>query len=497
MRNDEKKKSPSISAINDDERRAFEEWKKKEEEQWALIKKMKKRQEVALREAEGERERVSCLRVLYCHCHQWIGHSLFLHLITTFSTIPQAKAWAIAEKESVQKWATEQRALIKRDRHKAANMALVSSKAANKIRQQQQQQEVDTGNVPSQNVTQVELEELRLQLKTSKDKDTAEIQKLKEVILRQERAIEALKCGKKNNIEEGLTIINPTRSTKSVVGGHDAKPPRRGLQVREPTAGPSKQNTSRVQLKSKSKLPPQRKDTNVINGSTKNGQINVEVEEATHASGEGDEPTELWLQRNISKMNDANNELVAKMNQDYSNDIQDGHHLISHDMQHRRPYNAADYDGRTKHETLKATTTTATTSNHHSEPSVPSFVTTTTILTPNPPSLNTTKTAAAAVVVDGGVGGGVQSTKKSRIMTYKNGTQKEVTPDGTITISFANGDRKRTYANEKKGVIVYYYASTKVSSMWCGMIVSKTALLNCHQMLKLLYDPHNLSRRHK
>jgi hypothetical protein len=239
MRNDEKNKSPLMSAVNNDERRAFEEWKKKEEEQWALIKNMKKRQEVALREAEGERERVSCLRVHYCRCHHWIRHSPSLHLITTFSAIPQAKAWAIAEKESVQKWATEQRALIKRDRHKAANMALVSSKAANKIRQQQQQ-EVDTGNAPSQNVAQVELEELRLQLKTSKDKDTAEIQKLKEVILRQERAIEALKCGKKNDIEEGLTISNPTRITKNVVDGHDAEPPRRGLQVREPTAGPSK-----------------------------------------------------------------------------------------------------------------------------------------------------------------------------------------------------------------------------------------------------------------
>jgi hypothetical protein len=64
MRNDAKK-SPLMSNINDDERKAFEEWKKKEEEQWALIKNMKKRQEVALREAEGERERVSCLCVLF------------------------------------------------------------------------------------------------------------------------------------------------------------------------------------------------------------------------------------------------------------------------------------------------------------------------------------------------------------------------------------------------------------------------------------------------
>lgn len=52
--------SRGAASIDVDEKKAFEEWKKKEEEQWALIKNMRKRQEAALREAEGERERVSC-----------------------------------------------------------------------------------------------------------------------------------------------------------------------------------------------------------------------------------------------------------------------------------------------------------------------------------------------------------------------------------------------------------------------------------------------------
>jgi hypothetical protein len=43
---------------------AFEDWKRREGEEWALIKNMRKRQEVALREAEGEQERVSCDYVL-------------------------------------------------------------------------------------------------------------------------------------------------------------------------------------------------------------------------------------------------------------------------------------------------------------------------------------------------------------------------------------------------------------------------------------------------
>lgn len=51
--------SRSTAPHDVDEKRALEEWKKKEAEQWALIKNMRKRQEAALREAEGERERVS------------------------------------------------------------------------------------------------------------------------------------------------------------------------------------------------------------------------------------------------------------------------------------------------------------------------------------------------------------------------------------------------------------------------------------------------------
>ena len=51
----------------EDEWRAFKEWKRKEGEQQALIKNTRKRQEVALREAEGERERVSsALRYSFC-----------------------------------------------------------------------------------------------------------------------------------------------------------------------------------------------------------------------------------------------------------------------------------------------------------------------------------------------------------------------------------------------------------------------------------------------
>jgi hypothetical protein len=47
--------SKAAAASNE---KAFEDWKTKESEEWALIKNMRRRQEAALREAEGERERV-------------------------------------------------------------------------------------------------------------------------------------------------------------------------------------------------------------------------------------------------------------------------------------------------------------------------------------------------------------------------------------------------------------------------------------------------------
>ena len=107
-------------------------------------------------------------------------------------------------------------------------------------------------------------------------------------------------------------------------------------------------------------------------------------------------------------------------------DPTDGENNLADDeeaLPQRKPYNAADYDGKTQAH------------------SIPQFVS-----APTPP----------------GQGGA----RASQIVTYQNGTTKEVLPDGTTTISFANGDRKRTYANEKKGIEVYYYAATKVSGVY-------------------------------
>jgi len=47
-----------------------------------------------------------------------------------------------------------------------------------------------------------------------------------------------------------------------------------------------------------------------------------------------------------------------------------------------------------------------------------------------------------------------------RVLCYRNGTQKEVLPDGTKIVKFTNGDIKTTYPNA--GIVVYFYATAKV-----------------------------------
>lgn len=345
----------------------------------------------------------------------------------------QAKAWSAAEKESVQKWVSEQRAVIEKYRHKAANAALIASKESNKGK-------YEDSNTEEQKAMRAELEELRSAMKCQRDKEKAEIKKLKDVIREQEKTIDALKSNK----EEGDGDNN------SAKGGKNSG----GLGPRPVLAdGSSKLNTTQQQS-SKSKAPPRK--TVGGDNSTRNRRggvladiteekLRVEVNE-TSSSAEEEEPSDLWLQRHLSKLNDANNRLGERLTdgvqQHCFTDVGETYQFTTEDNLLRKPYNAADYSG--KSDDLPDQAHYFSTSNN-ANPTVPSFVT-----APSP--------SHPATFTD-------QPRSKSQIVTYKNGTQKEVLPDGTTTISFANGDRKRTYANEKKGIVVYYYASTKVCAI--------------------------------
>ena len=312
--------------------KAIEDMKKKEEEQMALIKNMRRRQEAALREAEGERER--------------------------------AKAWAAAEKESVKKWVEEQRAVIRKDRHKAANAALLASRRVSRGKQDEDASE-------EEDELKARLEEMQLEMKKMKV-EAEEARKLKEQVRKQERMINALKRG--DSTANNTTQIKNGDAVKrrTALGDHA-----------------SKENMQQQR--------PKTDGNNIVVVENANKQPVVTTERPNHR------PT------------DSENNLVDEQA-----------------LPQRKPYNAADYDGGKPK--IQA----------HS---IPHFVS-----APTPPA---------------------QGGRPSQIVTYQNGTTKEVLPDGTTTISFANGDRKRTYANEKKGMEVYYYAATKVSDVFVlGFVVA-------------------------
>ncbi len=270
-----------------------------------------------------------------------------------------------------------------------------------------------------------ELDQLRSEAKCQKDKEKTEIKKLKEVIRQQEKVIDALKSSKEGGVGD-----NTVNGSKNSVG----------LKPRPVLAnGSSKLNTMHQQQPSKSKAPSSRKGRVLID--ITEDKLRDEVDETTFLAEE--EPSELWLQRHLSKLNNANNRLGEKntdgMQHHGFSSTEEMYQFANEDNLQRKSYNAADYCGKLDDLPTQAHFSMT----HHSNPTVPSIVT-----APIP----------SKKIAD-------QSRSKSQIVTYKNGTQKEVLSDGTITISFVNGDRKRTYANEKKGIVVYYYASTKVCAI--------------------------------
>ncbi|KAL7470358.1 hypothetical protein ACHAXS_010631 [Conticribra weissflogii] len=366
-----------------DDKEAFEEWKRKEEEQWSLIKNMRKRQEAALREAEGELQR--------------------------------AKAWAAAERESVHKWADEQRELIRKDRHKAANAALLASKKANKEIKK-------NGNISGGEGTKSEIDNLRAELKKMKI-EAEKAEKLKEKVSQQEKRIKQL-LSEKSHQEKLSSKATPKSNSgsKGVLNDSTTKQNRLG-----PSKPETREASGKVILKStKSRKAPDNMQQQMVPN---------DDEVTTLTEG----PSNRFFQRSLETPNNANNKLDNKLNKVKEPFIADPNLANQSEACQRKPYNAADYisnDG----------------AKQPLERSAPHQMSSG--MMPSPIIQNSGHDASNSQVPE-----------KCQVFTYRNGTQKTVQPDGTTTITFANGDKKRTYANEKKGIVVYYYAATKTTQI--------------------------------
>jgi len=370
-------KSRNAKTSNDgDEKEGFEEWKRKEEEQWSLIKNMRKRQEAALREAEGELQR--------------------------------AKAWAAAERESVHKWADEQRELIRKDRHKAANAALLASKKANKENKKNE-------NISGDDAMKSEIQRLRAELKKMKT-EVEKAAKLKEKVGQQEKKIKEL-LSEKNNKEK--MSLKDTRKANS--GSTGVLSDSTTKQNRQGPSKPEEKESRKVILK----------NTRSLNAPNNMRQQLVPNDD--EVATVTDEHSNNFLQRSLETLNNANNKLDDKLSKNKDPFIPDVNQINQSEVSQKKPYNAADYTGND-----------VTQLSHHMKSAA----------MPSPLVQNSGSFPSDSQVLE-----------KCRVFTYRNGTQKTVQHDGTTTISFANGDKKRTYANEKKGIVVYYYAATKTTQI--------------------------------
>lgn len=224
----------------------------------------------------------------------------------------QARAWAAAEKESVEKWVSEQRALIKKDRHKAANAALIASKKANRAKDGDD----DEGLFERQEAMKAELEGLRAEMKKMRAKDGQDIARLKEVIRRQERTINALKSGAKEGGAAAATVKNDKSPKSNKASGGGVAAPRRALGEISSKQNAQTQQQQQSQPSSNSKAA-RRTSNEGATSRAKRTEIAVPVEQDDAVNDslteDEEEPTEQWLQRHLAQLKSANNRLGQKV----------------------------------------------------------------------------------------------------------------------------------------------------------------------------------------
>ena len=301
----------------------------------------------------------------------------------------------------------------------------------NKLKQQVEDEEKEDAEA-----LKAELEKVQLEMKKMKAKESVELNRLKEVIRRQERSINALKNSRAGNGDgnDGGGVLKT--KGKSPAGGGESSREALGDRSSQQNTQPYQKQIGKTALLKKNQNEVKVVDENVL----PTREVGNEEDDDTLT----EEPTEHWLQRHLAKLNNANNQLGVKMMDNHDNNTEDidSTQVVGGDQQQqRKPYNAADYDANQDANSIPQVVTALSPSMQHVE---------------GGGELGDSGRPQYQQQVAG------EQSRSQTITQYKNGTQKEVMSDGTTTISFANGDRKRTYANEKKGIVVYYYAATKV-----------------------------------
>lgn len=373
------------------------------------------------------------------------------------------RSWAFLERETLQKWIDNQRTLIQKEKQRMANTVMVSKR---KMRQDELEEKATVAVGLSHKRVREEIESLKATVHKQKiDADAAKSrQRLNEKRLRdnistkedririleeeidsvrnkhsitkenlddmiRQRDVDskARKRKKKKNAEKKIEQITPVEVTKkSTIDEVDPKESSITKEIKEksdPFPPPNDTNESQIMSPSKDKIAKCKND-----------------QEARHVLSSYqdliEEPTEHWLQRHLEGLAKP----VEVQKEDKS----------LHISQEREPQAPVDHSYVTPSYSKKY------------DPDKYNV---------NPQKRSTMEIAEIERLE-------MPETKKSkeckgrneqtfpdgrRNITYQNGTEKDIFVDGTTVARFTNGDVKTTYRNV--GVVVYYYAKAKVSSV--------------------------------
>uniref|UniRef100_A0A7S4JIU0 Centromere protein J C-terminal domain-containing protein n=1 Tax=Odontella aurita TaxID=265563 RepID=A0A7S4JIU0_9STRA len=399
------------------------------DEKWQVLKSMKRRQELALREAERERE--------------------------------TARAWAASERESIKKWATEQRALIKKERHRAANAAMATQR---EMHQQQRQRDALNArtNIQEQNRAEVErlkttIKKLRLEADAAKNRHKVQEKKLKVELSQKNQQIKQLEF-QLASIKDGALSVNKSLHTAAeesalrIPRSQNSEPdyselgskcdqtrgdkslltvPNSEANQAAREASPKGSQKDIVQEENASELqPPKKNDFESREGQCDAGRA---VEDAYNALM--DEPTEQWLERHLAGIRRANASAAQE----------------THSSGNGVPSQPVDSCGRES----KLIPSTIQCSSFRKEYDVTKYCDNSQI----PYHLRSEE-----------AGGGNPQEKArteqrfpdgTRVVKYRNGTEKRICADGSTLIKFSNGDTKTSYP--QSGKVTYYYASAETT----------------------------------
>lgn len=378
-------------------------------EQWQVIKSMRKRQEAALRSAEKQRE--------------------------------EARLWATNERENVRNWAEQQRSLIKKERKRVMNDVLSSQR---KKRQQEQEERAAAAAMDSQKQLRGEVETLETTLQKLKvDHDVTKSRfrlnekKLRDLISERDKTIEFLrkdieslntkhtrmqkerndlfkfkedtlrkkkKKKKQNNLNQSPNLEqNHTDKDKEKSRGDSSIYEETATCVRE-VIDPTDPQSDQENISTLGECQEHQCDKEAI-------RIIATRQDLV------EKPTEEWLQKHLEGFQNRETDKKIIDDQDCS--------FIT--PMKRKTYNPEKY-GNTPHPSVQEDT---------------------------PPESSKYEDNQIEQSLSQ-----ANSMQRSAVK-YRNGTQKEILPDGTIVVKFTNGDTKTTYSNI--GIVVYYYAESKTS----------------------------------